>query len=175
MSKRPRLFAFSREIELATVEGWARPEERDLLERLVDGFIEVTRTRKLTPDRLAPAVEASRHPSANVRALGIARLLVMAHYFEHARSAFRELSLCEDPAVRETACTFLPNAPEELLLPLLEVYLADEEAPVRRAAARVGANHRLDELKPLLERALARETDAHTLKLLGRAHTFQTD
>ncbi|MCB9691800.1 MAG: hypothetical protein H6736_08295 [Alphaproteobacteria bacterium] len=172
--KRPRLFAFSREIELSTVEGWATPAERPLLEEAIDAFLDVTRTRQLTNERLEPIVAACRHASPNVRTVGVARLVVMAHYFEHARDAYRDLALAEDAGVRETACGSLPNAPDELWLPSLEIYLADEEPTVRQAAARVAATQVDPGLVTVLERALARETDPFTLKLLGRAHAVQS-
>lgn len=172
-SKRPRLFAFSREIELSMADGWASPPERELLEQMVDAFIEVTRTRQLTPARLRPVVEACRHPSSNVRSLGVARLAVMAHYFEHARLAFEELAGAQEAGVRESACEAVPNAPDDLVFPLLETFLDDEQARVRQAAARVAALHPVDGLVHSLERALAREPDDHTLGLLNRAHTFQ--
>jgi HEAT repeat protein len=171
-ARRPRLFSFGRDIELQTIDGWATPEERPLLVAVIDAFLEVTRTRQLTPDRLRPVVTASRHPSANVRALAVSRLVVMAHYFEHARAAYRDLALAEQPGVRETACGALANAPDDLFIGLLEIHLADEAVPVRRAAARLAASHADEALLPIVERALAKEEDAFTATLLGRAHGF---
>lgn len=171
--RRPRLFSFGRDIELSTIEGWAQPDERPLLVEVIDAFLEVTRTRQLTPERLRPIVNASRHGSANVRALGVSRLVVMAHYFEHAKAAYRELALSDEPAVRETACSALANGPEDLLVPLLEIYLADEVVEVRRAGARLAATHSDPELLTVVERALAKETDTFTTTLMSRAHSFQ--
>lgn len=169
-ARRPRLFSFSREIELSTIEGWARPEERPLLESVVDAFLEVTRTRQLTGPRLAPVVEACGHPSANVRSTGLSRLVVMAHYFEHAKEALRELAVHPSADVRATAASSLANAPEDLLLPQLERHLEDESSSVRRAAARLALTHSsVPGLVPVLERAMARESETSLLQLLDKA------
>ncbi len=157
MPNRPRLFAFSREIEIAAFDGWASVDERPVLEAMVDAFLQVARTRKLEPDQLRAVLDACEHPSANVRSLGLSRLAVLAHYFEAARDAFEALGHHGESRIRESVCQALPNAPSSTLHALLPHLLADPEVPICIAAAKLAAAQ--PSMEEPLERALAAATD----------------
>lgn len=139
-ARKPRLFSFGRETELANLDAWVEdPDQRRLLVDVVDAFIEVSRTRKLTEQNLAPIVEASAHPADTVRALALSRLVVMAHYFDDAREALAHLAENPSADVRRFVAASLANAPEasqDALLPLLR---EDSEPGVRDAAASAGS------------------------------------
>lgn len=140
-ARKPRLFSFGRETELANLDAWVDdPEQRQLLVAVVDAFIEISRTRKLRPENLAPIAEASAHPADTVRALALSRLVVMAHYFDDARSTLAELAGHPSPQVRQFVASSLANAPETSREELLPELLTDSEAPVRRAAQSVAAS-----------------------------------
>lgn len=170
--KRPRLFSFGREVELNNLESWVDdPDERALLVAVIDGFLEVVRTRRLSPESLAPVVAAAGHPSESVRGVGITRLVVLTHYFPEALEAYRELAHHPDPGVRLYACSSLANAPDDP--DLLERFLADPAWEVRKAAANVCTTQRTDALHAIVERRLAVERDARVRVVLALARRFQ--
>jgi len=172
--KRPRLFSFGREIELANLDTWVEDaDQRALLEAVVDAFIEITRTRKLADDTLAPIVTAASHSIENVRAIGIIRLVVMSHYFPDARTAFTELALHEDQGVRLYACASLGGAPEQLLPEMLHTFLSDTSWEVRKSAGQVCTTMQDDELLALVNHQLTVERDARVRVVLELAKRFQ--
>ncbi|MCB9677319.1 MAG: HEAT repeat domain-containing protein [Alphaproteobacteria bacterium] len=174
--KRPRLFSFGRETELANLDSWVEDaDQRALLVSVVDAFIEVTRTRKLAPENLAPVLAAAVHPSENVRAIGITRLAVLTHYFPEALAAFGNLVHHSDPGVRLYACASLANAPEEALPDLLRDFLADPSWEVRKSAAQVCATTKAAEILTLVDQRLQRERDARVRVVLELAARFQRD
>ena len=134
-ARKPRLFSFGRETELANLDAWVEdPEQQQLLVAVVDAFIEVTRTRKLTAENLAPIVVASAHPADTVRALALSRLVVMAHYFDDAHEALVALARNPSPAVRRFVAASLANAPENSRESLLPALRGDPDPTVRDAA-----------------------------------------
>lgn len=146
---KPRLFSFGRETELANLNAWVADEDqRALLVEVVDAFIEVSRTRRVTDETLEPIVRASCHPAESVRALAITRLVVMTHYFEEAQAALVGVAADEDPQVRLFATSSLANAPEPCQDQLLPALLIDPAWQVRKAAAQVcGSTGRADALR----------------------------
>ncbi|MEZ4317543.1 MAG: HEAT repeat domain-containing protein [Myxococcota bacterium] len=174
--KRPRLFSFGRETELANLDAWVEDgAQRALLVEVIDAFIEITRTRKLAIENLAPIVSAAVHPSVNVRAIGVTRLVVLSHYFEEALQAFGGLVGHADPGVRLYACASLANAPEEALPDLLGRFLVDPSWEVRKSAAQVCTSSKSDALLALVEERLLVERDARVRVVLELATRFQRD
>jgi HEAT repeat protein len=172
--KRPRLFSFGRDIELNNLDSWVEdPSERALLIQVIDAFLEVVRTRKVTPETLAPVVAAAGHPAENVRGVGITRLVVLAHYFPEALDALRDISHHPDDGVRLYACSSLANAPEDALPELLIRYLNDPAWEVRKAAANVCTTQRTGPLDALVRQRLATERDARVKVVLELARRFQ--
>lgn len=171
---RPRLFSFSREIELAHYDELVRaPAARALLEGAVDAFVAACEDRALGPDRLAPIVAAATSDDPHVRLAGMTRLAVLTHYFEEAAEAARSLTAHADPEVRLLACATLANVAPALLLELLPRYLEDPAWRVRKMAAQVAGALPLPELVPLLEQRLAEERDARVRVVLQLALDFQ--
>lgn len=174
--KRPRLFSFGREIELANLESWVEdPDQRDLLVNVIDAFLEITRTRKLTDATLAPIEMAASHASPSVRAIGVTRLVVLAHYFEPADLAYAGLAQHPDDAVRLYACSSLANAPESLVLQMIGDFLQDPAWEVRKAAAQVCTAFRLAEILTCVQKRLGEERDARVRVVLELALRFQHD
>lgn len=172
--KRPRLFSFSREVELDNLASWVEdPAERDLLIAVIDGFLEVVRTRRLSAEALAPVVAAAGHPSENVRGIGITRLVVLAHYFDEALTALRDLAHHPDEGVRLYACAASANAPPEAVADLVARYLVDPAWEVRKAAANVCTTQRTEALEQLVADRLEHERDARVRVVLALAHRFQ--
>ena len=172
--KRPRLFSFGREIELANLDSWVDdPEHRALLVQVVDAFIGVTRTRKLSPEALEPILEAAAHPAESVRALGITRLVVLAHYFDTACTALAGLLAHVDPAVRRFAVSSLANAPEQAVVDGLTTASSDADWQIRKAAAQVGMAMRSEPVSAVLDAWSARERDARVKVVLDLAREFQ--
>lgn len=157
-NRKPRLFSFGRETELANLDAWVDDaDQRALLVGVVDAFIEVSRTRKVSAETLHPIVVASGHEAETVRALAMGRLVVMAHYFEDARKALQNLAGHENPGVRLFLTSTLANAPEACQVDLLPLLIADTDWSVRKAAAQVAGSIEMPE--PLRARRKV-ETDA---------------
>ncbi len=174
--KRPRLFSFGREIELANLDTWVDdPDHRALLVKVVDAFIEVTRTRKLSADNLTPIVQASMHPAESVRALGITRLVVLAHYFDDAANALAGLMQHPDADVRRFAVSSLANAPEQAVVDGLTAAADDDDWQVRKAAAQVGTAMRSEAVAGVVSAWVARERDARVRVVLELAEEFQQE
>lgn len=166
-ARKPRLFSFGRETELAHIDMWAEtPEEREVVEAVVDAFIEIARTRKLRGETLRPIADAAAHPSETVRALAITRLVVMAHYFEHARTELCKLVREAPTAARPFLAAALVNAPAQIQDELLPELIADPDAATRRSAipACVSAE-KID----LLRHQLTVETDERVRQALEHA------
>jgi HEAT repeat protein len=170
------LFSFGREIELANLDSWVDdPAHRALLVEVVDAFIEVTRTRKLSPERLAPVVAAASHPAESVRALGITRLVVLAHYFDDACAALAGLVQHPDADVRRFAVSSLANAPEQAVVDGLTIASRDADWQIRKAAAQVGTAFRAEPVAALLRGWSAHERDARVRVVLDLAIAFQAE
>ena len=164
-SKRPRLFAFSRETELAHVHLWVQnPQEQQAVEAAVDAFIEVTRTRRLAEENLATIVSACASDSDMLRTLAITRLVILTHYFELAREAYEQLAAHENPKVRQFITSGLLNAPSALQTLLAPTMLADPDPDVREAAVPVNASHPAH-----ITARLEVESDAKVRRALERA------
>lgn len=172
--RRPRLFSFSREIELAHYDELVRaPAARARLEAAVDAFVAICEDRALGPDRLEPIVAAATGDDPHVRLAGTNRLAVLTHYFDEAADAARGLAAHPDPEVRMLACATLANVAPALLLELLPRYLEDPEWRIRKTAAQVAGALPLPELVPRLAQRLAGERDARVRVVLRLALDFQ--
>jgi len=171
---RPRLFSFSREIELAHYEELLRdPAARALLERAIDAFIAVCDDRTLGPDRLRALVDAATCDDPHVRLAAMNRLAVASHYFDEAAEAVRGLVHHLDVEVRHLACASLANVPAGLIVEVLPRYLDDPEWRIRKTAAQVAGALPLPELVPVLQEHLATERDARVRVVLQLALEFQ--
>jgi hypothetical protein len=172
--KKPRLFSFSREVELANVEEVVTdPGERRVLEAMIDAFLEVCRTQTVTEDSLEAIGAAARHPSAYVRGAGITRLTVLTHWFEAAVPVLSALLADPEEGLRLFVAAALPNTPDPVAVPLLERALADVSWRVRKTAAHACGAFPAAALLPVIEAALARETDARVKVVLDLARQFQ--
>ena len=137
-ARRPRLFSFSREIEVSNLEGWAQPNELPLLYGVIDAFLRIAKTRKLADEDLNVVLQAVEHPSAGVQALGTARLAVLTHYFESARTAYLAAFERSGPGLQLTLVGHLPNTIDEVATSVLAVATASQDASVARLAERMG-------------------------------------
>jgi hypothetical protein len=172
--KKPRLFSFSREVEIANFEEVVTdPHERRVLEGMVDGFLEICRTQAVSAETLGAVASAARHPSPYVRGVGITRLTVLAHWFEPAIAVVSSLLDDEDEGLRVFVTAALPNTPDALAIPLLDRALSDVSWRVRKTAAQACSAFPAAALVPVLERCLARETDARVRVQLTLARDFQ--
>lgn len=171
---RPRLFSFSREIELAPYDELVRaPEARARLEQAVDAFVAICDDRTVNAERLAALVAAATSDDPNVRMAGMNRLAVLSHYFDEASGSVREFVDHPDAEVRHLASASLANMPPSLVTELLPRYLDDPEWRVRKTAAQVAATLPLRELIPALRAHAARERDARVRVVLQLALDFQ--
>jgi len=172
---RPRLFSFARETELANLDAWVQDEaQRALLVELVDAFLEISRTRKIREETLAPIYAAASHPSPRVRSMGISRIAVLTHYFEEARDAFAKLLTHEDPSVRQFACHALAAVHDLAFTDLLPIALADPSWEVRKAAAQVCSTLRRSDVMGWVQQRLSVETDPRVQGVLVAAVQFQS-
>ena len=172
--KKPRLFSFSREVEVGNFEEVVTaPEERRVLEAMVDAFLEICRVQAVSPAQLAAVAAAARHPAAYTRGVGITRLTVLTHYFEEAVGVLEGLVRDPDEELRLFATASLPNTPEPVAVRLLGQALADPSFRVRKTAAQAAAAFPAPALVPVLERALAAEPDARVKVPLSLALDFQ--
>jgi hypothetical protein len=172
--KKPRLFSFSRDVELAHVEEVVTdPGERRVLEAMIDAFLEICRVQSVTDDTLAAVTAAARHPSPYVRGVGITRLTVLAHWFEPAVQVLGSFLDDADEGLRLFATAALPNTPDAVATHLLERALRDPSWRVRKTAAQACSAFPAPALLPLLDLALAREPDARVKVVLSLAREFQ--
>lgn len=172
--KKPRLFSFSREVEIGNFdEVLSDGEERAALEGVVDAFIEICRTQVVTQDTLLAIARGARHRSAFVRGVAITRLTVLTHYFDEAMAVLESVARDADEEVRLYACAALPNTPDGVAGPLLERALADEAWRVRKAAAQAAGALAMPALAPILARRLEEEPDARVRIQLQLAADFQ--
>lgn len=172
---RPRLFSFPRDVELAHLDGVVHDAAaRGLVERMVDAFLEVVRTRELHDDQLALVVQAASHQEAGVRAFAITRLSVLTHYFKPALDALGALLHHADSDVRLYATSALSNVPTSAMAALLVVPLSDDVWQVRKAAALVAGTLRDAAVADAVDRALMVERDARVRVILAATAAFQT-
>ena len=172
--KKPRLFSFSRDVEIANYEEVVTaPEDRRALEALIDAFIEICRTQAVTPETLMPVARAARHRSEYIRGVGITRLTVLTHYFDEASAVLEQVARDNDEEVRLYACAALANTPERVGLPLLDRALDDDSWRVRKAGAQAAGAVAWPELVPILAKHLREETDARVRVVLQLAIDFQ--
>lgn len=172
--KKPRLFSFSREVEIGNFEEVITdPEERRVLEAIVDAFIEICRSQTVTADTLLPIARGSRHRSGYVRGVAITRVTVLTHYFDEAMAVLEQVSRDPDEEVRLYACSALPNTPDGVAVPLIDRALEDESWRVRKAAAQASGALSSQALLPILERRIAVEADARVKIQLQLAADFQ--
>lgn len=166
---RPRLFSFSREVELGHYDELVRsPEARALLERAVDAFIAICKDRMLPPERLQALVDAAVGPDPNVRMAAMNRLAVLCHYFPAPASALLEIAAHPDPDVRTLCCAAAGNAPPEVTLGVITLLLRDPLWTVRKAAAQLATTVPLPDLSPLVDAAME-ERDARVRVVLQLA------
>jgi hypothetical protein len=172
--KKPRLFSFSREVEIGNFEDVITdPEDRRALEAVVDAFIEICRSQNVTPETLMPIARGSRHRSAYVRGVAITRLTVLTHYFDEAMGVLEQVARDPDEEVRLYACAAVPNTPDGVAVPLIERALGDESWRVRKAAAQAAGALAAKALLPILLGRLERESDARVKIQLNLAADFQ--
>jgi len=172
--RKPRLFSFSREVELSNYDDViSDPAERAALEAVVDAFAAICHDHAVAPETLMPIARACRNPSMFVRGAGITRLTVLCHYFTEAHDVMEQLCRDDDEDVRLFATAALANTPESLAVPLLERCLSDGSWRVRKAAAQTGQASRWASLLPVLTRAHGREADARVKVVLQLAIDHQ--
>ncbi|MEZ4237993.1 MAG: HEAT repeat domain-containing protein [Myxococcota bacterium] len=172
--RKPRLFSFSREVEIGNFdEVVSDPEERHALEAVIDAFIEICRHQAVTPDTLLPVARGSRHASAYVRGVAITRLTVLTHYFDEAREVLNQVARDGDEEVRLYACAALPNTPDDVGVPLIGRALEDPSWRVRKAAAQAAGALATPALLPILDARLHTEPDARVKVQLQLAADFQ--
>lgn len=173
---RPRLFSFSREIELGHYDEIVRSgEARAALEAVVDAFIEVCGDRRLTPARLRPIADAAGHADLHVRIAAMHRLAVLCHDFEEAVEALAAFPDHPDPDVRLLACASLANVPARVAAPLLARYLQDPVWLIRKSAGQVASAVPMPGLLTTLTSALQQERDARVRVVLQLARGFQEE
>lgn len=172
--RKPRLFSFSRDVEIASfAEVVSDPTERALLEVLVDVFIEVCRTHQLADGALDAFARGARHPAPSVRGVALTRLTVLTHYFPEAVELLDALAADPDEELRLFACAAIANAPDAAAVPLIARAFDDPSWRVRKAAAQAAATGSRPELMDHLLRAIPREADARVRVLLQLALDFQ--
>jgi len=136
--RKPRLFAFPREVELAHLQEWSTdPDQVRLVTQVIDAFALIAKTKQVEAGQLVPFLQAARHTDPQVRGLGLTRLSVLCHYFEEARLKYAELTTDPSPDVRSFAVTLLANTPRTLIDALLPAALQDDDESVRAAAGAV--------------------------------------
>lgn len=168
--KKPRLFSFSRDVVLSHYDNvMMRPDERAMLEAVVDAFAAICESHRVAPETLMPLARAARHESLLLRGAGITKLTVLCHYFDEAHDVMEQLCRDTDDGVRLFATAALANTPSELAIPLLERCLLDPSWQVRKACAQVGCAVDWRELLPVLEAAATRESDARVQVVLRMA------
>jgi hypothetical protein len=172
--KKPRLFSFSREVEIANFDEVVTDlEERRALVAIVDAFLDICRTQTVSQETLLPIARGSRHRSPYVRGVAVTRLTVLTHYFDEALGVLEQVARDEDEDVRLYACAALPNTPDGVAVPLLERALEDGSWKVRKAAAQAAGALVAPELVPILDRRMHGETDARVRVQLQLAADFQ--
>lgn len=172
---KPRLFAFSREVELAhlSLDTSTPPAKAALLKDVVETFAHIARNKAVSEELLDPFEEAACYDDAQVRGLGMLRLSVLTHYFPEAGERFAALVTHANVEIRRFAVTVLANTEQSLVASLLPVALADEDWMVRKAAATVAGALPLPQLQPVFERQLFRERDARVRVVLQLAVDHQ--
>jgi hypothetical protein len=172
--KKPRLFSFSREVEIGNFEEVVvDSEERRVLVAIVDAFLDICRTQTVSPETLMPIARGCRHASAYVRGVAITRLTVLTHYFDEALGVLEQVARDDDEEVRLYACAALPNTPDGVAVPLIGRALEDRSWRVRKAAAQAAGAMASPELVPVLDARIATETDARVRVQLVLAAEFQ--
>jgi hypothetical protein len=172
--RKPRLFSFSREVEMGLFEETVTaPDDRRALGELIEAFLEICRAQAVTPETLAPVERAARHPSPSVRGVGITRLAVLAHYFDDAVAVLERITRDESEEIRLYACAALANTPDTVAAPLVTRALEDESWRVRKSAAQAAGAVEAAHLVPILARRLQREQDARVRVVLQLAIDFQ--
>jgi HEAT repeat protein len=173
--RKPRLFAFPREVDLAGIDQWATdPEQMRLLTDVIDAFGTVAKTRKLLEHHLRPIERAARYPDDQVRGVAMTRLSVLTHYFDEAIIRFEGLLRDEDSSVRRFAVFTLANTPPRVIYSMLPGALADPDWQVRKAAATIAGALPLPDLGGLFADRLADEQDARVKVVLQMAVRHQT-
>jgi hypothetical protein len=172
--RKPRLFSFSREVEMALFEETVTdPADRRALGELIDAFLEICREQAVSPATLETVARAARHASPYVRGVGITRLAVLTHYFEAAVGVMDQVTRDESEEVRLYACSALANTPEHVAFPLVAHAIDDTSWRVRKAAAQAAGAIASPDLIPVLTRRLQREQDARVRVALQIAIDFQ--
>ena len=172
--RKPRLFAFPRDVDLAGFTQWATDAEQvRLLTEVVDAFAAVAKDRRIQPHHLSPILRAARHHDDQVRGVAMTRLSVLTHYFDEAIIAFESLLRDDDITVRRFAVLTLANTPPRVLTSMLPAALADPDWTVRKAAATIAGALPLPQLRGLFADRLADERDARVKVVLQMAVTHQ--
>lgn len=172
--RKPRLFSFSREVEMGLFEETVTdPDDRRALGELIDAFLEICRDQAVSPETLLRVARAARHPSPYVRGVGITRLAVLTHYFDEAVGVMEQVARDENEEVRLYACSALANTPESVAAPLVARAIEDSSWRVRKAAGQAAGAVVSAELIPVLGRRLQKEQDARVRVVLQLAIDFQ--
>ncbi len=172
--RRPRLFSFSREVELSHFEDVVvNADDRRALEEVVDAFLSICHDHELDSTTLMPIARAARAGSPHVRGVAITRLTVLCHYFPEAGAVLEQVARDPDAEVRLWACAAVANAPEGVGVPLVDRALDDPDWRVRKAAAQAGSAVSWPTLLPVLTRHLRDEPDARVRVVLQLSADFQ--
>jgi len=172
--RKPRLFSFPYEVELSHYDGVITDlDERKVLRSVIEAFIEIAHNKRITPSSMAPITAAARHANPQLRGLAILRLTVLCHYFAEAADELSKIASDPDPQTRIFAAPMLANAPHGVAIPLVQQLLEDGDWRVRKAAAQVGTAVRVDALRQVLARRIAREQDARVRVVLQIGLDFQ--
>lgn len=143
------------------------PELEEPLLRAIDAFDAIQETGQITPDRLAPiidAVQSSRGP-LYVNASGL--LASLTGQYPDACAALLALSQHPKSHVRFNAVISIgESTPRPLALQILRERLKDKSSRVRTKAADWIQRRRIRECIPDLEAALALETHRETLETI---------
>jgi len=172
--RKPRLFSFPREVELAWFdEATISGSDRLALEAVVDAFIAIASSKKLEPNALDALAKGAAWPQEQVRGMAITRLAVLCHYFADAIQKMEQLIDHPDPAVRIFLCAALANTPEGVAVPLLARLLKDDEWGVRKAAAKACSAIPWESSVEMLRRRVETEPDARVRVVVQLALDFQ--
>lgn len=155
-----KLIAFSRETEVAAIDCAVQDErKRQLLYRVLDEFLRIVDSDTLAAGQLEPFLSAMHEGDEAVWGRAGGRLSQLAHRFPAAASAIMELLAHPKWRPRFNVTALASELPEPVALLVLERSLADRSERVREKAADMALQGEFTAAIPLLESALAGETN----------------
>jgi hypothetical protein len=153
-----KLFAFSRETEVAAIDCAVQDErKRLLLYRVLDEFLRIVESGTLAAGQLEPFVSAMHEGDEAVWGRVGGRLAQLAHHFPAAASAILELLDDRKWRPRFNVTALASELPEPLAVQVLERSLADRSERVREKAADMALRGEFRAAIPLLQSALHHE------------------